>query len=108
MSQTSIVGKHRTKISRHGENTYITYWSTDVVAFDNDWILLKTDGYFTNTTKLRMNQASTQFSLGYTVYQKQFEWYVTYQGETYKFCGNSMSRPRKTHSPYPKAEGINA
>ena len=51
MSQTQTIGKHQTKISQHGENTYITYWSTDVVTFDNDSILLKNDGWFTNTTK---------------------------------------------------------
>ena len=86
MSQTQTVGKHQTKISQHGENTYITYWSTDVVAFDNNWVKLETGGWFTNTTKLRMNQASNQYNLDFSVYQKNHQWYVvTPDGVTHKW-----------------------
>ena len=86
MAQLNTVGKHATSITKHGENTAVRYWSTDVVTFDDDWILLDNGGWHTSTTKTRMNQASRQFNLGYSVYQKDFSWYVvTPDGETHKF-----------------------
>ena len=86
MARQDTVGKHRTQIERHGENTYIKYWSTYVVGFDSDWVHLDNGGWFTSTTKTRMNQASRQFNLGFSVYQKDFDWYVvTPAGETHKF-----------------------
>ena len=36
-------------------------------------------------TKLRMNQASVQFNLGYTVYQQKGQWFVSYRGATRQF-----------------------
>ena len=86
MARQDTVGKHATSITKHGENTYIRYWSTDVVTFDNDSVLLNNGGWYTSTTKTRMNQASRQFNLGFSVYQKDFDWYVvTPAGETHKF-----------------------
>lgn len=76
MGQTSQVGKVATKIHQHGENTYITYHSTDVVIFDAKSVRLQTGGWETATTKLRMNQASNQFGLGFKVFQKDFYWLI--------------------------------
>jgi hypothetical protein len=56
--------------------TYIRYHNTDVVTFDNLKIILNTGGWFTNTTKTRMNQAANQFNLGFKVFQKNGYWYV--------------------------------
>ena len=86
MAQLDKVGKHATSITKHGENTAVRYWSTDVVTFDSDSVLLYNGGWYTSTTKTRMNQASRQFNLGYNVYQKDFERYVvTPDGETHRF-----------------------
>ena len=86
MAQLDKVGKHATSITKHGENTAVRYWSTDVVTFDDDWILLDNGGWRTSTTKTRMNQASRQFNLGYRVFQQDYRWYiVTPDGETHKF-----------------------
>ncbi len=93
MARSNQIGKHRTSVSFHGL-TYVTYHATDVVAFDNEKIILDTGGWFTNTTKLRMNQASNQFSLGYSVFQKNHQWYVTYCGKTVKFDGDSVTFQR--------------
>jgi hypothetical protein len=50
----------------------------------------------TATTKLRMNQASNQFNLGFSVYQKDYRWYVVIpQGETVEFTGRRMTFPRR-------------
>jgi hypothetical protein len=89
MGQMKTLGKIATKVETYGENTIITYHKTDVVSFDSNSVLLKTGGWFTSTTKTRMNQASRQFNLGYYVYQKDFSWYVvTPKGETLPFRNN--------------------
>jgi hypothetical protein len=44
----------------------------------------------TKTTKLRMNQASNQFSLGYRVYQKDKKWYAEFKGRDIPFDGSSL------------------
>lgn len=75
-------------------NTIIQYHSTEVVSFNNHLIILNTGGWKTMTTKTRMNQASNQFRLGYYVYQSNFEWYVDYKGETYKFEESELTLTR--------------
>ena len=90
MSQTQTLGTHKTTITKElgiGSEDYmvVRYWNTDIVKFNNERIILNTGGWSTVTTKLRMNQASNQFGLGYNVYQKDFNWFVEYQGKTIPF-----------------------
>ena len=86
MAQTHEVGKHATTVSTGDDGkTRVTYHSTDVVVFDADVIRLDTGGWFTVTTKTRMNQASSQFGLGYGVYQRKGLWYVEHNGITHSF-----------------------
>ena len=95
MSQTHTLGTVATRVERHGPNTEVYYHSTPVVAFDETAVLLRTGGWFTTTTKVRMNQASSQFNLGYHVYQKDFDWFViTPNGETHPFVGNTFGFQR--------------
>jgi hypothetical protein len=79
------IGKGRTTITTRGKTTKVTYVDTVVVKFNDKTIHLNTGGWQTNTTKVRMNQVSNQYGLGYQVYQKKFIWYVDYKGETYTF-----------------------
>jgi hypothetical protein len=58
----------------------VTYHSTDVVVFSKEEIVLDTGGWFTVTTKARMNQASNEFGLGYQVYQEKGYWYIWFPG----------------------------
>ena len=96
MGQTQTIGRTATKVEHLGKNTLVWYHSTPVVQFDTDYILLDTGGWETATTKLRMNQASNQFGLGYQVYQKDYRWYVVIpQGETVEFTGRRMTFPRR-------------
>ena len=76
------------KIGTH--TTKVVYHKTAVVSFNNHTILLKTGGYKTRTTKLRMNQASQVFNLGFEVFQKDFIWYVKFNGVTKEFEDNTM------------------
>ena len=85
------IGTHRTTCSTITDNDsnrvlMVTYHSTPVVKVINDrYVVLNNGGYYTNTTKRRMNQASLQYSLGYEVYQVDFIWYVSIGGEIAPF-----------------------
>ena len=86
MGQVQTVGKTATTITSEEGAVVITYHWTPVVSFTPETVTLKTNGYHTATTKARMNQASNQFGLGYSVYQKNYGWYVTTRnGETLDF-----------------------
>ena len=85
MSQLNQVGKHETSIYTSDGYTCVRYHRTEVVKFNFDKIILNTNGWETQTTKTRMNQASNQFNLGFHVYQENFEWFVEFQGETFDF-----------------------
>ena len=77
------IGTHRTTCSTITDNEsnrvlMVTYHSTPVVKVINDrYVVLNNGGYYTSTTKRRMNQASLQYSLGFQVYQVNYEWYVS-------------------------------
>ena len=61
----------------------VIYTKTKIVEWSEKMIVLNSDGWETVTTKRKMNQASHQFGLGFSVFQKNFEWFVvTPQGHT--------------------------
>ena len=86
MSRWNEVGKHKTTVYNDDTHKCVKYHKTNVVRFNNKEIILNNGGWMTATTKLRMNQASNQFGLGYHVWQKDFEWFVTLpNGEEVEF-----------------------
>lgn len=96
MAQTRFVRGVATKVTHtqisHGEVTVVRYHDTDVVAFGRNTIILDSGGWKTNTTKLRMNQASNEYHLGYQVFQLLGKWYVAYRGKTIDFYDNMELR----------------
>lgn len=94
MARMSQIGKVATTVKTREGKTYVTYHSTDVVIFDNEKITLCTGGWETPTTCTRMNQASNQFDLGYKVYQKAGDWFVSYNGTIYPFDGTTAEFSR--------------
>ncbi len=54
----------------------VIYTDTAIVSWDNDAITLRSGGWESVTTKRKMNQASHQFGLGYSVYQRNYTWFV--------------------------------
>lgn len=68
------------------------YHSTPVVSWDAERIILKSGGHQTVTTKRRMNEVSDEHGLGFRVWQKDFEWFVTL--------------PHPAPYPSPEHEGI--
>jgi len=96
MAQMNKIGSHATSVSVDHEGfTYIRYHDTIVTRFNKEVIELDNGGYLTSTTKTRMNQASNQFDLGYQVYQKDYEWFVDYNGETIPFIEEKVILYRK-------------
>ena len=68
------------------DEMHVIYHKTAIVSFDQDKITLRSGGWETVTTKRKMNQASEQFNLKFSVYQKDYVWYVvTPQGHTIEF-----------------------
>tara|TARA_Y100001963_G_C6573754_1_gene350129 strand:- start:340 stop:654 length:315 start_codon:yes stop_codon:yes gene_type:complete len=71
------IGTHRTSIINDNNQLLVTYHSTVVVKIINDrYVVLKSDGWLTTTTKRRMNQASNEYRLNYRVFQKGWAWFV--------------------------------
>lgn len=96
MSTLSQIGPHRTTIFTENNATRIIYHQTPVVTFTPDTITLNTGGFFTATTKRRMNQTSKAFDLGYVVFQKNNQWYVTTPGGRFAFTSDTITLDRTT------------
>ena len=93
MANQGRIGKTAPTVATSGGVTRVTYHSTVVVEFTAEMVTLNSNRYRTVTTKTRMNQASNQFDLGFTVWQKSGEWFVTFKGEDRKFYdGMCLSR----------------
>lgn len=89
------LSNYRTNIMATDGLVSVIYASTMIVEVKPDTITLDTGGYKSVTTKRKMNQASHQFGLGYSVYQKDFTWYVCKpNGETVEFDGKSITFDR--------------
>lgn len=94
MANLDKIGTHKTSVFTHEGTTFVKYHWTNVVSFNEDTITLNTGGFETNTTKTRMNQTSNQFNLGFRVYQKNFDWFVEYNGKTFEFLSNELTLER--------------
>jgi hypothetical protein len=95
MSQTSICRGRATSVKHGADGSLeVVYHNTAVVTRRADGtIILRTGGYKSATTRTRQNQASNQFNLGYGVFQKDYDWFVTYKGATLAFNGDEITLP---------------
>ncbi len=91
MSRRDVVGKLKTTVVNDRETGVLSvvYHKTEVVRRErNGMITLNTGGWRSKTTKTRMNQASSEFKLGFHVYQHDFKWFVIRpDGSTQEFPG---------------------
>jgi len=94
MASINRVGSHKTYIRSSGQSIIVRYHNTDVVKFTPKTITLNTGGWKTNTTKTRMNQASNQYGLGFSVSQVKGVWYVSHKGKKIPFKGNTLKLRR--------------
>ena len=80
-SNTSVCYNDSTNcstISLHGHEIATVDHNTKAVKLDSC-------GYETVTTKSRLNAILEEVKYGCKVFQKQFEWFVSYQGQTESF-----------------------
>ncbi|KKM66060.1 hypothetical protein LCGC14_1484950 [marine sediment metagenome] len=96
MTQTWKIRGRATRITTENGTTRVRYHDTDVVVFDDETIMLNTGGWRTVTTKTRMNQTANQYDLGFSVYQKNFEWFVQTAAGTWLMDGRTFSINRRT------------
>lgn len=75
-------------------NNNVTYHSTVIVSWTDYEITLNTGGWFTATTKKKMNQAARQFNLGYYVYQKNRDWFIFVGDRTIPFDNEKVTFQR--------------
>lgn len=70
---------YQTTVVDNDDHLIVTYHMTPIVTVDkrNGFITLRSGGWETVTTKRKLNQASHQFGLGYSVSQRNFVWYLT-------------------------------
>lgn len=68
------------------------YRGTPVARLAGDVVTLKTGGWKSRTTKVRMNQFSHNFARSaFSVSQKNYEWFVTVNGQTVPFEGDTVT-----------------
>ena len=91
-------GKIGTKIEVDDDGTINVYYhDTVILKKSNDGnVVLNTGGWNTTTTKRRMNQASELYDLGFSVYQRDHEWYVeNINGNVQHYKNADVSSPFK-------------
>lgn len=74
--------------------TTLVYHSTEVVKFSDEKIILNTGGWKTATTKARMNAMAHAFDLGFSVFQKDWNWFIKFKGKTIPFASQIMELER--------------
>jgi len=86
MPRIDKLSTYRTTWFDNGSHGGVTYIQTNIVSWCDGYITLDSGGWETVTTKRKMNQASNQFALGYSVFQRNHKWYVEKPcGETVEF-----------------------
>ena len=91
MAQTQTIGTHKTTVLNKDNSIEVYYHNTLIVYVSGKYLTLNSGAYGewqTATTKLRMNQTSNQYNLGYRVFQKNYNWFVEFEGETIPFEKN--------------------
>lgn len=76
--------------------TIVVYYETAIVTFNDRQIILNTGGWWTASTKERMNWVSRKMNLGYRVRQSGQDWYVEYQGKSCSYETNQVRLDRET------------
>ena len=94
MAQLEKVGEHKTCVFSDSGDTVVVFHNTPVVRFDDKRIILDTGGWNTPTTRLRMNQASREYDLGYRVFQEDFVLCLEWKGKIMPFVTDRVELER--------------
>ena len=82
-----------TDLHLHLESAAICYHWTDIVThFANGYTIISNGGYYTSTTKAKINEYAPY---GIRVYQKNYQWFIvnTYTGQEMEFRGRIEVNP---------------
>lgn len=79
--------------------TCVSYRNTVVAKWNPFEIILDTGGWYTVTTKRRMNQASNEFNLGFSVSQVKGDWIVSFKGKDTLFYDGMTLQRKEQHVP---------
>ncbi len=95
MSQTQRISRNNTKVltntGLHNNQRQVWLYNTCVVTVTPDEIILNTEGWYTVTTRTRLNQVSNEWGLGYGV-SFAGKPSVRYQGHVYDFDDKDQVR----------------
>lgn len=70
------LSNYRTAWYDEGNTGSVVYASTAIVSWHDGKVTLRSGGWETVTTKRKMNQAASQFALGFDVFQRNHKWFV--------------------------------
>ncbi len=80
------ISRYQTDVIESDGSGMVKYRNTVIVEWNAETITLRSGGWETVTTKRKMNQAANEFCLGFSVYQKNDDWFATLpNGETVTF-----------------------
>ena len=74
-----VLNGYKTRVLTDEEKTRVYFHDTPVVTFNEKTVELNTGGWRTRSTKVRMNQASQEFGLGFRIFQQKKDWFVDYK-----------------------------
>jgi len=66
-------------------NAFVYLHGNHIATVSNNSIQIFDGGWQSNTTKSRLNALLDEFSYGMRVFQKQFEWFVSYKNVSEDF-----------------------
>ena len=73
----AIKGKTATKVEYKDGILTVYYHSAAVITVCKGFVTMRTGGWFTNTTKNRINQVLSLLDVEYGIYQERGLWYVS-------------------------------
>jgi len=79
----------------------IQYHKTDIVTknLKNNTIIINNGGYFTKTTKEKINQ---ELPNNINIFQKSYKWYIKYNGIDYNYVNGTVIKNNKIAKKYLK------
>ena len=96
MSDNKTELAYETTAETVNDRTTVVYYKTAIVVFDEVEIILYTGGWWTRSTKNRMNRVCEHFDLGFRVYQTGKKWYVEYMDAEHRYKEKKIRLDRKT------------
>lgn len=79
MSQYQLGKKGTSLYCEKGWYT-VRLYDTNILKWNEEFIILNSGGYKSVTTKRRLNQASSQFDLRFNVHSEKGKWFVDHHG----------------------------